>query len=381
MFTPPSPSPATAAVTSLDRALSRPRLLSVACAVAVLAGGANAQSIVNLGALQPGHTFSQGNSVSHDGTVVAGMSAVEFWDETRTFRWSGGSRADIGSFDSSMNVIGGSVSANGQWIAGTSYGTAQVPFRWSQATGMQPIPMPDDAEFGGEVNSISGDGSAVTGTIDGERAFRWTAGGGVEMLGVLPGGSYAWGLSISANATVITGISATGAGERAFVWTESAGMQALPLIGAEEWAGGLAANADGSAIAGYDGMFAARWVNGVGQSLGAAPGGTFSYAYAISGNGLVVGGLGDNAAGDTVALVWTESLGMVDLNAYLPTLGVDLTGWELTVTTGISFDGTTMVGAGVYNGVERGWLVTIPTPGAAAVLGLGGLLAARRRRA
>jgi hypothetical protein len=71
---------------------------------------------------------------------------------------------------------------------------------------------------------------------------------------------------------------------------------------------------------------------------------------------------------------------MVDLNAYLPTLGINLTGWQLGTTTGISYDGMTLVGVGTYNGNDRGWVVTLPSPGASAVLGLGSLMTARRRK-
>lgn len=157
-------------------------------------------------------------------------------------------------------------------------------------------------------------------------------------------------------------------------------MQPLALIDGVEYSAGLALSADGAVVAGYSGDFAARWANGVGGSLGAAAGGTFSVAYAVSGNGVVLGGMSDNANGDIVAMIWTEELGMVDLNSYLPGIGVDLTGWTLTTTTGLSFDGTTIVGAGMYDGVERGWLVTIPSPGAACLLCLGGVAMSRRRR-
>jgi hypothetical protein len=56
---------------------------------------------------------------------------------------------------------------------------------------------------------------------------------------------------------------------------------------------------------------------------------------------------------------------MVDLNAYLPSQGLDLTGWTLESATGISADGTTIAGYGMFNGLARAWLVTgLPTPGA-----------------
>ena len=46
------------------------------------------------------------------------------------------------------------------------------------------------------------------------------------------------------------------------------------------------------------------------------------------------------------AFLWTPSLGMVNLNEYLPTVGVNLDGWTLIEATGLSVDGRTIVGQG-----------------------------------
>jgi hypothetical protein len=57
---------------------------------------------------------------------------------------------------------------------------------------------------------------------------------------------------------------------------------------------------------------------------------------------------------------------MVDLNAYLPTLGIDLTGWMLYAYD-ISDDGRTIVGTGFHDSVEEAWVATLsplpPCPG------------------
>ena len=91
------------------------------------------------------------------------------------------------------------------------------------------------------------------------------------------------------------------------------------------------------------------------QDLGTLPGGSSSNALGVSGDGLtVVGYDGPVAKG---AFLWTLSLGMVDLNTYLPTLGVDLTGWHLNQSTGVSADGTAIVGYGTISGEMRAWRV------------------------
>ncbi len=73
-------------------------------------------------------------------------------------------------------------------------------------------------------------------------------------------------------------------------------------------------------------------------------------------------------------------MGAVNLNTYLPLLGIDLEGWNLEICTAISFDGNTLVGQGSFNGETRAWLATIPSPSIAATLGFGGLMVTRRRR-
>lgn len=102
-----------------------------------------------------------------------------------------------------------------------------------------------------------------------------------------------------------------------------------------------------------------RWTRRGMQDLGTLPGHDVSYGYGISGDGEVVTGLCDNAAGALTACLWTDRLGMVDLQEHLAALGVDLTGWTLTWATGLSADGSSVVGWGSHNGELRGWLVRV----------------------
>jgi len=58
--------------------------------------------------------------------------------------------------------------------------------------------------------------------------------------------------------------------------------------------------------------------------------------------------------------------------------GIDLTAWRLNEATGVSADGTTIVGNGVYDGHPAGWLavIVIPEPSASFMLatGIGALM-------
>ena len=215
-------------------------------------------------------------------------------------------------------------------------------------------------------------------------AFRWTSGGGMQSIGTLPGGTTSEGRRVSRDGGTIIGIAGSPEGDRAFTWTESVGMQNLGLLSpGDSGSSAFGVNGDGSVVAGFSGTNAVIWTNGAAQDIGMLPGATNAIAYTLSDDGSLVGGYSFFGFSPRATL-WSRAMGTVDLNTYLPTLGIDLTGWNLQYTRDISTDGTTFVGEGTFNGEFRGWIVTIPSPGAATVLGLGGLIATpfrRRKRA
>jgi probable HAF family extracellular repeat protein len=98
------------------------------------------------------------------------------------------------------------------------------------------------------------------------------------------------------------------------------------------------------------------------QDLHVLSGGLNSQGRAISADNSIIVGTSDSATG-AHAFIWTHAFGMVDLNTYLSSLGLDLTGWTLTQASGISADGSTIVGYGDFNGAARAFLVSgIPAP-------------------
>lgn len=104
-------------------------------------------------------------------------------------------------------------------------------------------------------------------------------------------------------------------------------------------------------------------------------------AGAATADGTMIVGTSTSSAGDRATL-WTPTLGLVDLNNYLPSLGADLSGWSLSTAYGISLDGSVITGVGQFNGQTRAFVVTnVPAAGTSVVLAMGWPLATRRRRA
>lgn len=110
-----------------------------------------------------------------------------------------------------------------------------------------------------------------------------------------------------------------------------------------------------------------------------------SAALALSADGSVVGG-SVTIFGETLAALWIMGSGGTyayhDVGTYLSNLGsTGQDGWTLREVTGVSADGSMITGVGVNSlGQTTGWYATIPAPGSIALLGLGGLLATRKRR-
>ncbi|MBL9000643.1 MAG: hypothetical protein JNK25_05850 [Phycisphaerae bacterium] len=339
------------------------------------------QSITSIG-LPPGGSFSGANAVNASGSAVAANV-----DMASAYRWTSAGLVGLGLLPGAYATSAEDISSDGSVIVGGMFfdspeETARA-HRWTSAGGLQDLGVLPGG-VASVASGVSGDGNMVTGLsfdVDfNTTAFRWTSGGGMQSLGTLPGGTTSEGRKVSRDGGTIIGMAGTSAGDRAFAWTQSSGMQNLGLLSPEDGASSAwGVNANGTVVAGTSGTNAVIWINGVAQNIGMLPGASNAIAFTLSDDGSLVGGCSFFGF-EATATLWSQTLGTVDLNTYLPTLGVDLTGWELDYTRDISSDGTTIVGEGVFNGELRGWVVTIPSPGATALLGIGGLMAARRRR-
>lgn len=345
--------------------------LVVACTVA-------AQSITNLGVIEPGASLSRAVGVSSDGTYVAGYSGGGPAGQ-RAFRWSATGGFELFGQPNSTTPYG--ISGDGSTIVGQANSFA---FRWSQGS-TQAI-----GGSGWFATAANSDASVIVGSggTGVTSALRWVN-GTQQFLGNLGsgGGSTAWG--VSSDGSTIVGEAGSPDGYRAFRWRPVGGMASIGTLagGNASWAYGV--SGDGSAIVGAStstvGLRAVIWTEAGGmESLGVMAGGTYSSATAISTDGRLVVGFGGLADSQQAAFIHHESLGMVSLMDYLIDSGVNMSGWDaLSKATAVSADGRFVVGNGIFNGAERAFIAdigVIPAPGAIALLGIAGLTGSRRRR-
>lgn len=150
-------------------------------------------------------------------------------------------------------------------------------------------------------------------------AYRWEP-GGLTPLGTLGGGNWSEATAVSADGSVIVGVSNTWPPwEQAFRWTAAEGLVGLGFVAGGSYSSAArGANSDGSVIVGVSqcagGAQAFRWTAPSGMvGLGDLPGGYLSSeAEAVSADGSVVVGIGQTGTGHA-AFRWTEAEGIVSL--------------------------------------------------------------------
>jgi len=258
----------------------------------------------------------------------------------------------LGTLPTSLTSSAVSVSADGSVVVGNSPDSNSIQgFRWTAATGIQPIDYLLGYSAGGTANDVSNDGSTIVGYAHNNiqtRAFRWTQATGTQDLGVLSPGSYNIAYGVSADGSVVVGES----GGKAFRWTAATGMQNLgtlvPQIGSSI---AYDVSADGSVVVGSSTTASAlihafRWTAATGmQDLGTL-GGNHSRALGVSADGSVVVGWADvNNNGFRRAFRWTAATGMQDLGTF---------GGSQSEARGASATGSVVVGRAQYfNGNYR----------------------------
>jgi len=165
-------------------------------------------------------------------------------------------------------------------------------------------------------SDVSADGTVVvgvSGTGQGNRGFRWTSAGGMVSLGLTPGATSSSARGVSGDGNVVVGETLPAIGEsQAFRWTSVSGMVGLGF----QPSGARGASFDGTVVVGSAGTEAVKWTPGTGMvGIGFLPTGTSSSAMSISADGsVIVGTAAYNPGGiGAQAFRWTSSGGMVGL--------------------------------------------------------------------
>jgi probable HAF family extracellular repeat protein len=335
------------------------------------AGVAGAQGFTGLGQL-PAHFSTYSNSMSDDGSVVVGFAGSASSDHA--FRWTrgvgGGVLQDLGTLPGGQIAYANGLTRDGAMAVGWSdhLGVFHA-VTWTAGGAAQALPWP---EVDSGAQAASPDGSVVVGfgveAFDRSVAVAWVRAGNswtAQDLGRLAGDTAAGATGVSGDASIIVGNSFSDL-SHAFRWTAARGMAPLAPVTPGDETGVWAVSRDGSVIVGMSGYVAVRWI-GAGQpvSLGALPGDSQSDALGVSADGAAIVGWSLSPGGPRHAYLWTSARGMLDLNTYLPSLGLDISGWTLVSATCVSSDGLAIAGDGDHAGATEAWVAVLPRCGSA----------------
>lgn len=292
-----------------------------------------------LGSLFASDGISSAAGVSGDGSIIVGSTSGP--GAAHAFRWdraNGMVALEPASAGASFR-FGHAVSSDGTTIAGGGFdpSSERVTFRWTAETGGVPI---DDLP-GGHIDSIATD--------------------------------------LTHDGSVIVGLSLVEEGYVAFRWDALTGTSEIPTFAGREFSDARAVSRDGSIIIGIagsplEGIRSYRWDESQGTTWLEDPSGAIQDLAVgdLSGDGAVMIGSGRTGTAFSEPVIWDATHGWRELDVLLATLGVDLSGWTLTSANAISADGRVIVGHGQNPaGEQEAWVAVIPEPGPALLLALG----------
>lgn len=183
-----------------------------------------------------------------------------------SYRWTADDGAvGIGLLPGGSYSLGQGISADGTVIVGSgSRGNDTEAFRWTAEGGMVGLGDLPGGTFDSRASGVSADGTVVVGSgsgANGYEAVRWTASDGMVGLGgVSSEQRFSYAADASADGSVIVGVgTARGEGETAFRWTTEQGLQRIDDLLASAgvdltgWRlrGAFGVSDDGTVIVGY----------------------------------------------------------------------------------------------------------------------------------
>lgn len=360
--------------------MHRNSLALAAGVVASLGTFASAQTITTIGVL-PGDTISKAWALSANGTTVVGVSRTPSTNGTAV-RWNSGVLSSLGYLGAGTFSEAFGVSPNGLIVSGQSNDAVNgnMAFTWASPGPMLGLAAAPSFLQQNAATGVDATGAKLVGTynvIAGlgvyPRAALWT-GAGLTTLTPQAGSIASVASKITPDGQYIVGDFGPGVGMLgtnynpiARVWTTPTTWFTVGTLPGGTWSTGVAISDDGQVVAGtadngVASQRAYRWTGAGIEDLGTLPTTNpltgWSRTHAMTPDGWVVVGAGsmDMTLSNRAAMI-SSGAGLQNLNDYLPTVGVNLTGWNLWETTGVSADGTVLVGNGSFLGQERGWIV------------------------
>jgi probable HAF family extracellular repeat protein len=336
--------------------------------------------------LMPSGTYSQPTGLSADASVIVGKGSSSAASQ-EAFRWTatggiiglgdlagGGSDsyANAVSSDGSV-VIGNGTSAGKALPTGGNTALTIEGFRWTATGGLTGLGAFSGSPYGSDARAVSADGSVIVGAAtpsDGfPRAFRWTPATGLVDLGLPAGAAQAEANGVSADGSVVAGTSYNTGSRAIFRWTAAGGLTSLGTISGGTSGNATGISADGSVIIGYERVSSSsrrgfRWSAAEGfVLLGDLAGGSeYSEPRAASADGSVIVGISYSADSADSAFIWDATNGLRSIRALLTAAGL-ANGWSILGATGISADGTKVIGYGTNkSGQTEGWLLDLNAP-------------------
>lgn len=382
-------------------------LLSVVGGSMLMGASASAQpyQLVDLGTLGGSTSFALDINNNRQVSGNAQLPAAQPAPRLNAFSWSppGGPMQNIGTLPGSNNFSRGYAINDLGVIVGESDNNNSRAFRWDSVNGLSGLTRLAGDNDRGVAHDINNAGVIVgissNGTVS--RPTRWTNGVAAD-LGTIAGTASATGRAWAINQNgQIAGLSTSASGtSQATLWSAGAitnltslgdGTRFSQAFGINDLGVVVGSSSTGQTVGQLIGTTsttaitrAFAWTGGTMTELAPfnlyGPGNTgpttnyHSVANDININGLIVGNSQRIAGSAAVATLWQNGVA-IDLN----TLIAPGSGWNLLSAEGINNAGD-IVGFGTFQGSSRAFMLTIPSPGAAMVLGLGGLFAARRRR-
>ncbi len=189
------------------------------------------------------------------------------------------------------------ISGDGSVAVGySSFSSGPRPFRWEAATGKLRYIDGGIEKNGGRAEKANVDGSVIVGTSNSDQAFRWTTKTGMRTLGTLTGTGKSSAMAVSADGSIIVGVSTNAEVQRAFRWSAATGvMTAIDMPANVTSSVANDVSLDGKVVVGEyyteTNMHAFRWTATDGAiDIGTLPGSYDARAFATNKDGTIVAG-------------------------------------------------------------------------------------------